>query len=180
VDLAELLNSNGLVGQGVEVGVWRGDFSYWFRDRWQGEVLHLVDPWEKLNDYDDIRNTDFDPADYKYVLQRFARFGKRINMIRGLSVEAAKVLPDDLSFVYIDANHSYHHTLQDLTTWWPKIKPGGILAGHDLFSMTHPSVTGALVKFAQLADLEVKCIDGDYNDHGAMANAASYYMFKPC
>ena len=33
--------------------------------------------------------------------------------------------------MFIDARHSYDAVLEDLNAWWPKIRPGGILAGHD-------------------------------------------------
>ncbi len=34
-------------------------------------------------------------------------------------------------FVYIDADHSYEAVKRDIAAWLPKIKPGGIIAGHD-------------------------------------------------
>ena len=36
-----------------------------------------------------------------------------------------------LDFAYIDANHAYAHAADDIALWWPKIKIGGIFAGHD-------------------------------------------------
>jgi predicted O-methyltransferase YrrM len=34
-------------------------------------------------------------------------------------------------FVYIDARHDYASALEDIRDWWPKVRRGGILAGHD-------------------------------------------------
>ena len=33
--------------------------------------------------------------------------------------------------VFIDAEHTFEFVLENVTVWWPKIRPGGTLAGHD-------------------------------------------------
>jgi hypothetical protein len=38
-----------------------------------------------------------------------------------------------LDFCFIDENHSYKSVREDVLMWLPKIKKGGILAGHDYF-----------------------------------------------
>lgn len=48
------------------------------------------------------------------------------------SVEAATMFTDkSLSFVFIDANHSYQNVKNDILAWMPKLKDSGIIAGHD-------------------------------------------------
>lgn len=48
------------------------------------------------------------------------------------SVEAAGCYRDaSLEFVFIDADHTYEGVKRDIQAWLPKIKSGGILAGHD-------------------------------------------------
>ena len=50
------------------------------------------------------------------------------------SLEASKKFKDEsLEFVFIDASHEYEDVLNDLQAWFPKIKKGGILAGHDCY-----------------------------------------------
>ena len=34
-------------------------------------------------------------------------------------------------FIYIDADHRYESTKADLTNWFPKLRKGGVIAGHD-------------------------------------------------
>jgi hypothetical protein len=34
-------------------------------------------------------------------------------------------------FVYIDSEHTYEPTKRDIAQWWPKVKVGGVFAGHD-------------------------------------------------
>jgi hypothetical protein len=43
--------------------------------------------------------------------------------------------------VFIDGAHDYDSVYSDLTAWWPRVKDGGILAGHDIDS---PDVQRAL------------------------------------
>ncbi|KAH3766052.1 WD repeat domain 60 [Pelomyxa schiedti] len=61
---------------------------------------------------------------------------KHATVLRLTSEQAAKLIPDDsLSFVYIDARHDYSSVLQDLSLWYPKLKRGGVLAGHDFIDI---------------------------------------------
>ena len=48
------------------------------------------------------------------------------------SVQAARLFPDEsIDFCFIDADHRYANVTADLAAWWPKVRHGGMLAGHD-------------------------------------------------
>lgn len=50
----------------------------------------------------------------------------------GDSIKVAQDFQDNsLDFVFIDANHEYEAVKLDIETWLPKVKVGGVLAGHD-------------------------------------------------
>lgn len=58
------------------------------------------------------------------------------------SLEAVLGFDDEsLAFVYIDAAHDYYNVKADILAWMPKVKKGGILAGHDY---NHPPVRKAV------------------------------------
>ena len=53
-------------------------------------------------------------------------------VIQERSERTARLFDDgSLDWIYLDANHEYSHVLQDLAAWVPKVKAGGVVAGHD-------------------------------------------------
>jgi predicted O-methyltransferase YrrM len=58
--------------------------------------------------------------------------GERARITKGKSPEAAEWFPDHFfDFVFIDADHSFKAVVKDIVVWHPKVKPGGLLCGHD-------------------------------------------------
>lgn len=54
-----------------------------------------------------------------------------IEVVESDSAAAAALVPDGLAFAFIDAAHDYESVKRDLAAWIPKVKPGGMIAGHD-------------------------------------------------
>lgn len=55
-----------------------------------------------------------------------------VTTLIGYSFEKVHLFQDEsIDFVFIDGNHSYEGVTRDIKDWWPKIKKGGIIAGHD-------------------------------------------------
>ena len=55
-------------------------------------------------------------------------------MLRTDSVAAAATFADQsLAFVYLDGDHSLDGFKRDFYAWFPKVQPGGIIAGHDYY-----------------------------------------------
>jgi predicted O-methyltransferase YrrM len=38
---------------------------------------------------------------------------------------------ESIDLVFVDADHEYEAVKADIAAWWPKVKHGGVLAGHD-------------------------------------------------
>lgn len=131
-----LLNERSLFGCGVEIGVQQGFFSEHLLRHWKGLHLISIDPWmtEETESYVDIANVDQGEHENRYqsTLRRLAPFGRRSSTWRMTSLDAAERIPGHcLDFAYIDARHDYDSVLEDLEAWFDKVRPGGILAGHD-------------------------------------------------
>ncbi|MEE9280528.1 MAG: class I SAM-dependent methyltransferase [Myxococcota bacterium] len=70
---------------------------------------------------------------------------ERAELILGDSAECAKRFADTyFDLVFIDADHSEAAVLGDLKAWVPKVKPGGLITGHDYGSHNHPGVAVAV------------------------------------
>jgi predicted O-methyltransferase YrrM len=54
---------------------------------------------------------------------------------------------ESLDFVMLDAGHELEDVRSDIRAWWPKIKDGGILAGHDFSIYFHGVVRAVLEAF---------------------------------
>lgn len=59
-------------------------------------------------------------------------FTDKLVVFRHFSKDAARLIPDgELDYVYLDARHDYEGVMGDLERYYPKVRTGGILAGHD-------------------------------------------------
>merc|ERR1712048_862566 len=58
------------------------------------------------------------------------------------SLVCAQHFPDDsLDFVYLDARHDRHSVLMELLAYWPKLRVGGVMAGHDYTDQDDPDAS---------------------------------------
>lgn len=146
-----LLNALNLRGHAVEIGTHLGLFAEQLLERWEGACLHLVDPWQTaMPDYhDDISVMGDREPHYRAAMARLERFEGRFQVHRKTSLEACATFDDSsLDFVYVDGNHAYEHVKQDVEAWWPKVKPGGLLAGHDWGGEWRRNVRRAVLSLA--------------------------------
>jgi hypothetical protein len=135
-EIPALLNARNLVGSGAEIGVKTGKYSRHILSKWRGQKLLSIDPWLAADpaDYVDRSNVSQEEFDENFAATTalLARFGARSEIWRTTSLDAAARIPDrSLDFVYIDARHDYESVKEDVRAWYPKVKSGGIIAGHD-------------------------------------------------
>jgi len=132
---------------GAEIGVFAGELSQRLLQRLDLSLL-LVDSWAtSAVDSQYAQSGDFHARlsqaeqDRYYGLARelTAFAGPRAKILRKPSVEAAAEIPDEsLDFVFIDADHSYEGCKSDIEAWAPKVKRGGLIAGHDYENTAFP------------------------------------------
>lgn len=115
----------------VEVGVAGGWYSSILMAKNPQMKLYGVDPWVPYRGYTDYTKTS---TFSKLLGEAEGRLLKYPNyeFLKEFSMDALKRFEDDsLDFVYIDANHGNPYVSQDINEWYKKVRPGGILAGHD-------------------------------------------------
>lgn len=108
----------------VEVGVWHG-----------ASVVYLAQKAQEADKCPVIYAVDIfvEPfiEDFRRTLEECGVEGL-VRPIKSDSTEAAALFDDrSLDFVFIDADHSYEAVKRDLLAWLPKVRPGGIIGGHD-------------------------------------------------
>lgn len=93
-----------------------------------------IDIWSETgirSQNDDSCSLDHLDAQYKNMLS-LALKDSRVQVIKDFSLNACQQFNDSyFDFVYIDADHTESAVYADLCAWWSKVKPGGILSGHD-------------------------------------------------
>lgn len=116
--------------RGAEIGVERGLYSEVLCKANPKLQLYCIDPWITYHEYRDyVTQSKLDRV-YEEAITRLKPY--RAKIIRDFSENAYKEFADGgLDFIYIDGNHDALHVLQDITFWTPKVKKGGIIAGHD-------------------------------------------------
>ncbi|WDI40598.1 class I SAM-dependent methyltransferase [Bremerella sp. P1] len=132
--LIEILRTLGSDLTGAEVGVFDG---------WTAEVLlrtfpdlrlWLVDAWQPYGGESHMGKQD--RAYFQRAFEEtmfWTKFAEdRRFTLREWSPQAAdRFQAASLDFVFIDANHLYEAVRDDINAWWPKVRPGGALCGHD-------------------------------------------------
>lgn len=119
-NLAELFRRFGHL-TGAEVGVHKGEYSETLCKANMKLNLLCVDHWKHPEFYEEAR-------------ARLAPYHCKLMKMESLDA-AACVEPESLDFVYIDGNHLYNPFKRDLEAWEPKVKVGGIVAGHDYHNL---------------------------------------------
>ena len=148
-ELGKILEGKGFK-VGVEIGVQKGIFAEKTLGSWLSVRTYvLVDAWANQKNYKDLANLDGKGQESNYVAtqKRMAPFRARgVNIItcRNYSTVCVHNFNDHyFDYIYVDARHDFKGVYQDLVDWWPKLKPGGLFAGHDFVTQDEgPRQTG--------------------------------------
>lgn len=146
VDYISKTTNHELIG--VEIGVYMGHNSENIMKKLPIKKLYLVDPYKTY--YQDPQKHAFLPPFIENSKNaahiKMMPYTGRYQFIEMFSNEASKYVPNQLDFVYIDGNHSYDFVMNDITTWYEKIRTDGVIGGHDY---NLPEVKRAVDDFAK-------------------------------
>ena len=105
---------------------------------------------------------------YRMAIAAVAFAGSRARIRRMTSeAAAAETLDGSLDFVFIDADHSYEGCSADIRLWAPKVRPGGLLCGHD-YGHVRPEFNGV-----------IRAVDEAFEANGwALTTGRDYTWFR--
>lgn len=158
---------------GAEVGVWKGAFSDAILEAMPNLKLIMVDRWcvTPVGDsYFDgsikisrMGKNAFEEA-CQITVNKVAKYPGRYEIIRNDSALAARRFADEyFDFVFIDADHSYPGVTRDIEAWFPKVKIGGWLCGHDYDHPEQGEVKRAVHEFFERKEIPLSDLLLAYN-----------------
>ena len=151
---------------GVEIGVDCGAFSASLLFNSTLRILYGVDTWEKYPERKIAAENSLKP------------FRDRSKLLTAASPTVAEKFPNEFfDFIYIDGDHRYRPVKADINGFWPKLKPGGCLAGHDYVERRMCGVIRAVDEFIQQNNLGLYTTKED----GPLPTdqLISWFVFKP-
>lgn len=116
----------------VEVGSWKGKSTAYMcveiANSQKDIKFFCVDTWEGSKEHS--------AAETQTLYQTFMENMKELKYFfvpyKMTSLQAASLFDDGtVDFVFIDASHEYEDVQDDIREWMPKLRVGGLLAGHD-------------------------------------------------
>jgi methyltransferase family protein len=144
--LPDLLRSGAIA---VELGVGKGLFSEQLLQHPNIGHLYSIDAWAGDRKHDD--------AECEAATRRLKPYAQRNTILRSTFANALNLFRDRFfDLVYIDG-YAHEGESGAIESWWPKVKRGGLYAGHD-YHPQWPLVMAAVDKLAGRQGLKVTVI----------------------
>ena len=124
--IEELIKENNYKSY-VEIGVWKGETTKYLLEHCNLDKVICVDNYITNNELYDTKIIE-KAKEQALLLTKIPK----VFFYDLSSKEAAKHVKDNsIDIIYIDADHTYESVKQDIEAWYPKVREGGILCGHD-------------------------------------------------
>lgn len=119
-----------------------------------------IDPWCEQPAGDDASRETYAQWDFSKIEAEFwnnvGQNKERCEQLRMDSRKASDFYESDETFrfevVFIDAMHDHRSVWEDIADWWPLVRPGGYLCGHD-YNHKWPGVMRAVAEHFSLMDV---------------------------
>jgi predicted O-methyltransferase YrrM len=151
VGLYEMCKYMGFALQGredmkmIEIGSYMGESTFIFASQLLFKEIICIDPLSGEELFNEMSNRTWDEVRREFWTN--TRHWDNIRLFQDYSYNVHGNFEDEsVDVVYIDGNHGYDDVTNDLKLYLPKIKPGGIICGHD-YSDPHPEVIQAVNDF---------------------------------
>ena len=148
---------------GCEIGIHTGETTdFLLRNLPNIETYYAIDPWKIYKMYNGSMYRKPSNKIYKSMKAAFKKycevikpFENKVVTYKMTSVDASRYIPENsLDWVFIDANHEYEYIKENLRIWSAKVKPGGLVSGHD-YGNKWKGIKKAVNEFVPLNKLSV-------------------------
>jgi len=152
---------------GAEIGVYRGRNADNILSHTDA-FLYLIDPWD-LEQYEGDDTGDCVAEGTQEELKKAKE--ECLERLKKHSIETdysiiqrdhrEVELEEKLDFVFLDGVHTYKGTIQQILQWYPQVKDGGLVIGHDWDYPDYDfKVKEAVTDLAELLGQEIHLGDG--------------------
>lgn len=136
---------------GVEIGVAEGKNAESILKNLNVKRLYLVDPYVAYYDHEWLWTHYIHREPEAH--ERLRNFKDKIVWLKSLSSNTALSILEPLDFVYIDGNHTFEFCYVDITNYYPLVREGGVIGGHN-FEGQYPGVVRAVSLFSHYKRLK--------------------------
>jgi hypothetical protein len=160
----EMLNRIPKASVCAEIGVFNGNFSQCIIDVINPRRLFLVDIFSGQMVSGDKNGENVQQINlYQSYFDLYRKYlnNPSVSLYRGPSGHFLSLLPDGyLDFIYIDGDHSYKGVKIDIELARKKVKPGGVICGHD-YTPQFPGVVQAVDEFCTGYNTKLELTESD-------------------
>jgi len=146
-------------GVGIELGVMQGIHAVHLLEHARPRKLHLVDFWSH-------HHAGAEWVRYKAQVESIFAGKSNVTLHDADIRDVVPSFPDNyFDWAYIDSWHDYRHVKRDITLTLPKLRPGGLLCGHDLMIEPDDWHTGpprAVIEAIQNEPLTMVALTNEY------------------
>lgn len=155
---------------GAEIGVAGGEHALSLLETLSIKKLYLIDPYDIYETYTEGKQhygaNGSGLNEFRVRAEALlSKYSERIVWIKEKSSDAARLILEQLDFVYIDGNHAQDFVTQDISDFIPKLSSRGVIGGHDFyngFQREHDGVVNAVLDAPHLRGFQMRIESPDW------------------
>lgn len=127
----------------IEIGSYMGESTMLFASSNIFNKIYTIDPHKGNEGFSKTYGYSWDDVKKQFELN--TRYFDNISLISDYSFNVADRFDDNsIDFIYLDGAHNYDSVEKDINLYYPKVKDGGYIGGHDYNERQWPETCKAI------------------------------------